>query len=279
MTAPFHAGELAAQARAGVPTPRGAGIRDAMADQHRDFFAGLRCLFIATLDDAGWPMPTLLTGPPGFVDSPDDRTLRLAATPVAPDPTARWLRPGAPVGLLGIDLASRRRNRANGRLAAADAALTVAVEQSFGNCAKYITSRAVEPTRPRQAALERFDTPDAPARTLIAAADTCFVASHAGAVGGVDLSHRGGPPGFAEIDGNRLTLPDYAGNRYFNTFGNLMLEPRAALLFVDFTHGDVLVLQGDAEIEWTDARRWHLDVVRGWRLRGAVPLRWRAPES
>ena len=65
-----------------------------------------------------------------------------------------------------------------------------------------------------------------------------------GAAYGADISHRGGRPGFVRVDGDVLTIPDFRGNRYFNTLGNLIAEPRASLLFVDFETGDLLQLQG-----------------------------------
>ena len=84
---------------------------------------------------------------------------------------------------------------------------------------------------------------------MLEAADTFFIASTGGEYG-VDVSHRGGPPGFVGVEGATLTVPDYQGNRYFNTLGNLMLDPRAALLVVGFDSGDVLELRGRAEIVW-----------------------------
>jgi len=38
---------------------------------------------------------------------------------------------------------------------------------------------------------------------------------------GCDASHRGGPPGFVQVDGGGATLlwPDYVGNWMFNTIG------------------------------------------------------------
>jgi predicted pyridoxine 5'-phosphate oxidase superfamily flavin-nucleotide-binding protein len=108
-----------------------------MPDQHRIFFAQLPFVVAGTVDDRGAPVATLLTGGPGFVASPDPRTLAIAA--VSGDPAGRWLRRGAPVGLLGIELATRRRNRANGTIAfAGEPGLLVAVRQSFGNCPQYI---------------------------------------------------------------------------------------------------------------------------------------------
>ena len=107
---PFHAGERAAQAHAGA-APQVAAIRDWMPDQHRQFFAALPFILAATTTDDGWPIATMLTGTPGFIASPDARTLRIAALPDRGDPAAPWFEPGARIGLLGIALATRRRNR------------------------------------------------------------------------------------------------------------------------------------------------------------------------
>jgi uncharacterized protein len=288
---PFHPGELLAQQRARFKTPTsGAAIRDFMPDQHRAFFALLPFLAVATTDREGWPVATLLTGPPGFVSSPDPRALQIAATPQAADPASSLLIAGAPIGVLGIELPTRRRNRVNGRIARADReGISIAVEQSFGNCPQYIQTRDVQTaalTGPCE--IEPLDGLDSRTAELLAAQDTFFVASCAGPRGeingGVDVSYRGGRPGFVRVDGDELTIPDFRGNRYFNTLGNLLLEPRAALLFVDFTRGDLLHLQGRAEILWDVSeadsgfagaeRLWRLRVTRGFRLRNALPLRF-----
>jgi predicted pyridoxine 5'-phosphate oxidase superfamily flavin-nucleotide-binding protein len=199
---------------------------------------------------------------------------------------------GAPVGVLGIDLATRRRNRANGRVAAAAPdGIAIAVEQSFGNCPQYIQARdlvdAGAADRGAPGATEVLDGLDAEARALVAGADTFFVASasgpRAGRTGGMDVSHRGGRPGFVKIDGDTLVVPDFRGNRYFNTLGNFLLEPRAALLFVDFAAGDLLHLRAEVEVLWDvdgvarpegAERLWRARIKGGWRRRGALPLSW-----
>jgi len=271
---PWHDGELRAQRLSGADhIPGGAGIRDVMPDQHRDFFASLPFMVAATVDEAGAPMATLLTGRPGFVASPDPTSLAIAAR--SADPAGRRLVPGAPIGLLGIQPDTRRRNRANGVVTAADdAGMTVQVRQSFGNCPQYIHPRHVMADRRVAIEAEPFEGLDARARKQIAAADTFFVATSSGAGvenGGLDVSHRGGPPGFVKVSGDVLTIPDYRGNRYFNTLGNLLLDPRAALLFVDFANGELLQLQGTAEIAWDEhelpgaERTWRFTVQRGWR--------------
>lgn len=290
-TLPFHAGELEAQTRSGLGHPRAFGIRDLMPEQHRDFFAMLPFVVIASAADVGSPAATILAGPPGFIASPDARTLTITAAPAADDPLVDALAIGRDVGLLGIDLATRRRNRANGRIVAArDGRLTIAVAQSFGNCPQYIQTRDLERgVPPAPDAAQAFTHLDADARRQITTADTFFVATNAGAQaganGGADVSHRGGRPGFVRVDGDTLTIPDFRGNRYFNTFGNLAINPRAALLFVDFLTGDLLHLQGTAEVAWKSdsethrlpgaERLWRFHVARGVRRPHALALRWR----
>ena len=281
---PFHPGELEVQARAGIP-PRMVPIRDFMPDQHRTFFAQLPHLFVATVDDGDWPMLAVLSGAPGFVRSPDPTTLRIDTRLDPADPVTPWLTAGRPIGALGLEFETRRRNRANGVIAAADrGGLTVTVRQSFGNCPKYIHTRRPVASTTEPGPLERFDGLDPQARNTVLRADTFFVASSAdagqGPPGGVDVSHRGGAAGFVTVEGDTLTVPDYPGNRYFNTLGNFAVNPRGALLFVDFASGDLLHLQGLLEIDWSHdhapgaERSWRFRTIRGWRLRAALPLLW-----
>lgn len=286
-TDPFHLGERLAQERVGVRThmaERGAAaIRNWMPDQHRSFFAALPFVLAATTDRDGWPSGTMLEGPPGFVSSPDPRTLHIV-TRETDDPVASHLVEGAGVGILGIDPATRRRNRVNGRITRIGCdGVDIAVEQSFGNCAQYIQRReivAIESVA-TGARPEPLASIDAEATHLIAASDTFFVASSAGDA--VDISHRGGRPGFVRVDGDLLTIPDFSGNRYFNTLGNFLMSPRAGLLFIDFARGGLLHLSGTVEIVW-DAeevhqfagaeRLWRVQVSRGWRRPNALALRW-----
>lgn len=282
---PFHADELTAQALAGGG-PKGSGIRDFMLQQHRSFFAGLPYVFVATLDGDGWPIATVLVGDPGFMESLDPVTLRIHALPVADDPAEGSVVVGREVGILGIDFGTRRRNRANGIVSHVDTAFTVAVQQSFGNCPQYIQRRDIRRVEIVRNRPQRLNSLDARARALIERADTCVVASRSrtgmGAMGGADISHRGGRPGFVRVDGDTLSIPDFRGNRYFNTLGNFLGEPRASLLFMDFDTGDLLQLQGLARIEWSGCaaehiegaeRLWHLQLTRGWYRAQAAALR------
>ncbi|MDH1303763.1 pyridoxamine 5'-phosphate oxidase family protein [Achromobacter sp. GD03932] len=291
---PWHAGERLLQQHVGIAERMAVTgpkvIRDYMPDQHRLFFEQLPFLVAGAVDGQGDPWAGVLEGLPGFVSSPDPRSLRVSAVPDADDPLLAGLGPDRQVGLLGIELHTRRRNRANGRIAAWDGKrFEVAVTQSFGNCPQYIQAREFQFSRSPALRFpgvpnERGGLDDA-ARALIARSDTFFVATYADEGGRkVDVSHRGGKPGFVRVDGDVLTIPDFSGNRFFNTLGNMVLNPRAGLLFMDFERGDVLQLTGAAEIildspeiaQFEGAERlWRVHVRRVVRRPGALALRWR----
>ncbi len=55
------------------------------------------------------------------------------------------------------------------------------------------------------------------------------------------------------MDGDQVWWPDYPGNKLFNSFGNLAVNPEAALLFPDFGTGRTLYLSGTAEVDWDAA--------------------------
>jgi predicted pyridoxine 5'-phosphate oxidase superfamily flavin-nucleotide-binding protein len=270
----FHPGEQQAQALAGVHSSA-AGIRDFMPDQHRTFFAALPFVLLATVDDDGWPSAQAVSGAPGFVDSPDPVTLRVAAH--------ADVVPGRPVGLLGLDFGTRRRNRANGSVRSAGASgFVMEVLESFGNCPQHIHLRDVHAVPAQRHPVATFAGLDPAARAIVARADTFFVATSGGAHG-VDISHRGGGLGFVQVDGDTLTIPDFNGNRYFNTLGNMLIDPRAALLFIDYDSGDVLTLQGTSAIDWeqgaatpsgNEGRRWRFTTACGTLQAAALPLRW-----
>jgi ferredoxin-NADP reductase/predicted pyridoxine 5'-phosphate oxidase superfamily flavin-nucleotide-binding protein len=295
---PFHAAELMAQRHAGVSEEAELsgrrGIRRYMPDQHRQFFSEQPFMVFGGLDANGQPWATLRAGAAGFVSSPDARTLRIDGGVLPGDPLAGRWQPGMMIGGLGLQAQTRRRNRVNGVVSSVEGD-TVMLEamQSFGNCAKYIQSRtptfvARGETSTRTPVEITTELSDAD-RALLANADTFFIASanvgeEAGAARGVDVSHRGGLPGFVRIDdATTLTTPDFSGNRFFNTLGNLLHDPRAGLLFVDFASGDLLYVAALAEIVWDGPEladfplaerlvRFRITEVR--RSREALPFRW-----
>ncbi len=262
---PFHPGEQRVQQRLGVrdaiePWARRV-VRPALPEEHRHFYASLSFLVLGARDASGQPWATLVAGDPGFASTPDPTTLAVAALPSPGDALADALRAGDDLGILGIELPTRRRNRVNGRIAARDGAgLSLAVSQSFGNCPQYITPRRVRVASADTASARRAErgtalTPSQ--RAWIEGADTFFIASGYGSASesrshGLDVSHRGGAPGFVETTGpGEVVFPDYAGNNHFNTLGNLVMDARVGLLFVEVGTGALLQVTGRAAIDWS----------------------------
>ncbi|EJN19237.1 flavodoxin reductase family protein [Pseudomonas sp. GM78] len=289
---PWHAGEKELQAHIGVSERMDVigrrVIRDQMPDQHRTFYQQLPFMLYGAVDADGRPWASVLEGEPGFAHSPEPELLQFSSLPASDDPAQ--LSAGAAIGLLGIELHTRRRNRINGHIGAMSASeFAVTVDQSFGNCPQYIQLRqfrsvplADPATRPAQ----QFNELDDAAKGMIAEADTFFVASFVDVDGvrSVDVSHRGGQAGFVQVEGNRLTIPDFAGNLFFNTLGNLLINPKAGLLFIDFNSGDLLHLSGRTEIILDGSqveafqgaeRLWMFHVEHVVRRPAALGLRWR----
>ena len=295
----WHEGERFIQAKVGVvermETVGQRVVRDFMPDQHRDFYAQLPFIALGSVDDEADIWATFIEGNPGFMASPTRTTLDIAARPHPDDPAGRGMIEGAPVGLLGIEMHTRRRNRMNGVLSRTDQGFRVDVEQSFGNCPRYIQLRDFafdrDPTVPFAGQTQELTTIDAAARKLIENADTFFVASYVDREDRrqVDISHRGGKTGFVRVDRDgMLTIPDFNGNLFFATLGNILLNNKAGLLFVDFETGDMLQMTGDAEVildspeiaAFQGAERlWTFRARKIVRRPNGLALRWRFREG
>lgn len=293
---PFHTGEREIQTRLGVrdkmETIGRRFIRQYMPDQHRQFYQQLPFLILGSLDDQERPWASVVTGEPDFIHSPDEVTLVVNACPLPGDPLNDNLHEGSELGLLGIDLATRRRNRMNGRVSALTrrgtgaiapippipsialnlpdppnllSGFTITVTQSFGNCPQFIQKRQLHWLPERLAAThlkpQRYKQFTPSMGELVTQADAFFIATSycdrtqpERVNQGVDVSHRGGKPGFVRLDNERtFTFPDFAGNNFYNTIGNLSLNPKVGVLFIDFEQGHLLTITGHAEIIWDQA--------------------------
>lgn len=254
----FHAGELAVQRRAGVEAKaaRFAGMLEpAQLDFGFAAFLAQRTFGALTgRDRAGrlWISP--LTGAPGFIRAASPSTV-VASAGIAPGDPLQALEPDQRVAIVVIEFATRDRIRINGLLTESDPQrLVISVEQAYGNCPKYIQQRDLTGARATHGQLDSLrhgQTLLDEDRALIRDADTLFLGT-TNPERGSDASHRGGPPGFVRVEGDRLWWPDYAGNNLFNSFGNLAVDPEAALLLPDFTTGKFLQLTGTASVEWLD---------------------------
>ncbi|RUM26358.1 flavin-nucleotide-binding protein [Rhizobium vallis] len=293
---PWHEGELAMQRSVGVVErmdgPGRNFVRKAMPEQHRAFFPMLPFVVLGAVDAKGDVWATVRAGHPGFLASPEPELLDVSLARDPADPADAGMEDGDAIAMLGIQLETRRRNRLNGVIHRREAkAFQVRVGQSFGNCPQYIQPRSSAFVRDpdRGTALQplRSGRLDDRARRMIEGADTFFVASYVDRDNGerqIDVSHRGGNAGFVRIDADGvLTIPDFPGNRFFNTLGNFLVNPKAGLVFLDFATGDMLQMAGRAEVQLDSPEAATFErAERLWRFTpeeivfrpDALPLRW-----
>lgn len=329
---PFHRGELEVQLKLGayeyVNSYAPQFIRPHMPLQHRDFYANQPFLVAAARDEQGHMWSTLLfasnaaTTPEtadSFVTSPDPKTLIMNSSPLPGDALEGAMAVGSDLGLLGIEFATRRRNRVNGRIVSNDPkAMTFQVDQSFGNCPQYIKPRewwtandASDPQKSDDSAVSTCDSPTNSDSTklprpnklnmkqvkCVQEAETVFLATGYRAHGenpayGNDAGHRGGAPGFLDVqdDHRTIILPDYNGNSHFNTIGNIYMDSSMGLTIPLYETGGMLQLSGQASIIWDDdervaryagAKRLIEFVVE--RINqlpdGSLPIRWNRGEG
>ncbi|WP_430474574.1 pyridoxamine 5'-phosphate oxidase family protein [Thalassospira lucentensis] len=294
---PWHAGEIYMQELVGVRDQMAEigkrVLRDHLLDQHRQFYPQLPFAVFGAVDDNGDVWATLRANHPGFLHSPDPYQLSVDLPRDATDPADAGMGDGKAIGMIGIELQSRRRNRLNGRIMRrSDDGFAIRVGHSFGNCPQYIRLRDFEFIRDPLAAIslqpETSTGLDDRARAMIAQADTFFVATYVDRSDEnreVDVSHRGGKAGFVHVDADgTLTIPDFAGNLFFNTLGNILSNPKAGLVFTDFATGDVLQITGAADVitegpeitAFQGAERlWRVFPHKAVWRKSALPIRWR----
>ncbi len=258
---PWHHGELDLQRRLGVEERMDEVgrrlVRDHLIEQHKEFYPLLPMVVLGAVDPVGDAWATVRAGWPGFLHAPDSNTLSVRLLRDAGDPAESGMNDGLPIAILGIDLSTRRRNRLNGKLLRHSEGFDISVVQSFGNCPKYIQLHNVRFARdPAELSClppHHSSALDAAAKALVQSAHTFFVATYADISGvrQIDVSHRGGREGFVHVGNDGcLTIPDFAGNRFFNTLGNISLNPRAGLVFPDFSTGGILQMTGDAALSF-----------------------------
>lgn len=89
-------------------------------------------------------------------------------------------------------------------------------------------------------------------RSFIEARDMFFIAT-ADEHGAPECSYKGGEPGFVRVlDPTTIAFPVYDGNGMFLTTGNLAVNPKVGMLFLDFETGSRLRLDGTATIDLED---------------------------
>ena len=256
----FHSGEIAVQERAGVrdiAEDVGEGIVDHLPPGASGFLELRQMAVLGTVDSDGRVWASVVTGQPGFIETVDDRTLKILARASSSDPLFRNLTKEGHVALFAPDFVASRRVRVNGRGVIKQGAIYIRTEEVYGNCRRYLQERLFIGERKTSATDQSAEIGNALSATQqqqIARADTFFIATD-NPERGADVSHKGGNPGFVRVvDDKHLAFPDYNGNSMFNTLGNLTVNPHAGLLFIDFDSGRTLQLSGRASIDW-DAER------------------------
>lgn len=287
---PFHDGELIVQGRAGESSQaqRNASMISHSIPKAALSFLAQRCfVVIGTLDTSGYPWASVLVGEPGFIRTQNEHTVildnryRLSSQE---DPVWNNIQSGVDIGVLAIDLTTRRRLRINGHIRPLQHLIqplhglvyNMAVDQAYPNCPKHIQKRQISLATYPEFIQPAKDTKGTVLEDhqveLIDCADTFFVAS-AKPGQGTDVSHRGGNPGFVQVlDRNRLRIPDYQGNSFFNTLGNFTAYPHAGLVFIDFERSRSLQVTGRVKILWDQqdsknltggtGRYWELTITR-----------------
>ena len=293
---PFHDGERYMQERAGereTALRNGVLVGEAIPPRAILFLSQQRMLAIGSVDERGTVWASVLLGAQSFVSSSDGRSVVIDRTRVhatGDDPLWSNLRVGEDVGLLAIDLESRRRLRMNGMVdGVTDRRIEVSIRDAYPNCPKYIQRRHVRedpgarPIDQQPLAHGRFL--DEVRSRVVERADTLFVASRH-PTRGVDISHRGGAPGFVRVlNATELRLPDYRGNSMFNTLGNFVVDNRAGLVVLDFDRRRLLQMTGTVVVRFDEeehprqptggtGRYWDFHVGCWLELPVAMPIAW-----
>lgn len=291
----FHQGELTVQAlanEADIAQRNGVVISKHIIKGALPFIAQQFMAVISSIDENNHIWTSVLFGEPGFIQAPDDQHIVLNSQQIIQQPTdPLWqnIKHNTQVGVLIIELNTRRRLRVNGNITQVDKELfEITVAQAYPNCPKYIQRR--QPTLSKDLLAQNTSSSKLGQELtteqieLISQSDSFFVGS------GVtnhhnDASYRGGQPGFIKINGhNQLVIPDYQGNSMFNTLGNIELHPYAGLTFIDFTHNKLLQLTGTAKILWHQddehnhtggtKRYWQFNITNWQETQLAVNLNW-----
>ena len=294
----YHQGEIAVQERTGarsIAQRRAAIVGDWLPPGAREFLAVQVAAGAAAVAPDGTVWASMWCGEPGFLrsDAEGEQVQVVAALDRTPDvdPVRRFARAADPIALVAIDFTTRQRLRVNGAtIRQTTSGLAIGVREAFGNCIKYIQQREPSPSTVLEpgVAHRSGEHLDGELRDFIERTDTLFVASiHPQR--GLDVSHRGGHPGFVHLEGaTTLRIPDYAGNGMYQTLGNFEVDPRAGVALIDFERRRVLSLTGRAQAAFGSedpamptggtGRYWSFTVARWEEYPLSHAIQWRLIE-
>ena len=249
----YHNGEKAIQKLLGESEDAvrfGRGIKPALTGKAMHFIQKQLIALVSTTDEKEQLWASILIGDLGFIKVPtaekivfNEKLIRSTSTDIFYQNIERK----PEIGTLFIELSTRRRYRANGKVTRKNGKIELSIEQMYANCPKFIQTNNISLPKEKatlQAKITKGTTLEEGAKKWINQGNAFFIATK-NTADQTDTSYRGGKDGFIEIlpDG-LLRIPDYPGNSHYSTFGNIYENPNAGLLFVDFEQGRTLQLTG-----------------------------------
>ncbi|UJR07373.1 hypothetical protein I4U23_011659 [Adineta vaga] len=276
-----HEGELFVQKKRHTPSNMpmivSEMISDDMPDQHSEFFTHLNYFGISTLDIDGRPWATIITGSSTtLIHAVSEMELKVSVILPKGDPflssvinttnsTCRYF------AGIGVDFSNRRRNKVAGFISQSNLIndtlnMSLITNESLGNCPKYITIRKLEYYKRNPKIIADYRNTDKisfnqECLDIIHQASTIVLATrhtnhNCDNTSDLGLNYRGGNPGFVrtyEESGHTfIVIPDYSGNRFYQSLGNIETDRIAAVVFPCFTTGDMLHVTGIAENIYDD---------------------------
>ncbi|KAL5396786.1 hypothetical protein PMIN06_011300 [Paraphaeosphaeria minitans] len=125
--------------------------------------------------------------------------------------------------------------------------LITKIEQSLGNCPKYLNAYEIRPALVSPTLMSQSERLSGEAKALILKSDMFFLTTSVPE--DMDTNHRGGPPGFVRIlSDTEIVYPEYSGNRLYQSLGNLLINPKIGVTFPAYDTGDVVYITGTAEV-------------------------------
>ena len=268
-----HKGELFVQMKRQVPLQVSSQLPDFIEDemplQHQVFFSQLSYFVVATLDEFQRPWTSIIVGngeEEDIVKIKKGSKMSIRAKLSVGDPfgncfgeldnSIRYF------AGLGIDFSNRRRNKVSGLINSSQYKnqlinLDIQTNESLGNCPKYITIRKLSYVERTPQLV--IDSPNSttlePEETFhIHQASTIFISTRhisQDSDSDIGVNHRGGNPGFCRVYNENgqsyVVIPDYSGNRFYQSLGNVQSDRVAGLVIPNFQTGDMLYITGDAE--------------------------------
>lgn len=255
----FHTGQLAVQKITGeeeIAKARIPMIQSSLHPRSVSFIEHQVLAFLGSEDLNEDIWLSLLVGERGFISIPSLQEIKFDLSKITSDRTDIFfknIKTKSTVGMLFHDAARRARYRAWGIANQEGDQLSFDIRMGYPSCPKHIQREVIELPEDTTAISPKYQNGTALGKLekdWILNAHTFFIATQT-KKGDIEASHRGGDPGFIEIQENGLLrVPDYLGNSMFSTLGNIYENPKAALLFIDYKKGETLQLTGHAELQF-----------------------------